>query len=307
MNIKLIKNLCSQPENKLKSLIYKFISSNPHYKEIHINSNYIIAEGELPICLVAHMDTVFNYLPHEFLYDHKKKVLIAPGGAGFDDRVGIYLILQAIEKGYYPSVIFTQGEEVGGVGARALVSDFPECPFEDCRALIQLDRANHNDAVFYDCENKDFEKFIYKHGFKFDWGTFSDISIIAPAWKIAAVNLSVGYVDEHSAIERLYCNWTDDTFKKLCKILEHSVNMKSYTYIPHVYHIPQNDGASYTPMFNDTFNDYHCIICDKDFEEGRYVYDSFGRSYNVCEECFQKYHEPLTPNIKMRKCQPIPF
>ena len=301
MDLELIKNLCKQTPTKLQASLYKFLKCNSHYKFVKYANEYIIAEGELPICLVAHMDTVFSGVPSEFFYDRHKKMLWSPYGSGFDDRAGIYLILKIIEKGFYPSIIFTQGEEMGGIGAHALIKDAPECPLLDCRALIQLDRAHKEDAVFYECDNKDFEKFICSYGFKYDWGTFTDISIIAPAWKIAAVNLSVGYVDEHTTSERLYCKWTDLTFKRLCKILEDSKDMKSYSYIPHVYN-SMKDFNNYYSMFKDNdIYDFKCLICDKEFDVGRHVYYEGGSGYDTCEECFKKYHVDNTPNKVIKK------
>ena len=197
MNLKLIKKLCSLPQNELIKLLYQYLKKK-NYTNVQYDGMNLIAEGELPVCLIAHMDTVFNYLPHEFFYDNQKRVLWAPGGAGFDDRTGIYIILTILDNGFKPSIIFTDKEECGGEGSEHLIKTFPQCPFKNCRALIQLDRANKDDCVFYNCDNIKFEKYISKFGFKYNWGTFSDISIIAPKWKIAATNLSVGYVDEHT-------------------------------------------------------------------------------------------------------------
>ena len=55
-----------------------------------------------------------------------------------------------------------------------------------------------------------FEEFVLKNtGFKKSWGTFSDISILAPKAKIAAVNLSSGYYKAHTVEE--YVNFADMT------------------------------------------------------------------------------------------------
>ena len=108
---------------------------------------YIIAEGDLPVCLCAHIDTVFSHLPETFYYDQEKSVLWSPQGLGADDRAGNYAIIELLEKGHKPSIILTDEEEKGGLGAEALIKKFPECPFEDCRASIQFDRQGQQDAV----------------------------------------------------------------------------------------------------------------------------------------------------------------
>jgi hypothetical protein len=292
MNLNLIKTLCKTNEQTLYEHLIKLLQEIG-YSTVIYSEDYIIAEHEnaLPVCLIAHLDTVFTQLPHEFFYDSEKEILWSPSGAGFDDRAGVYIILELLKEGYFPNIIFTRGEEVGGIGAHHLVADYPDCPFADCRAIIQLDRAYDNDAVFYECDNNDFEKYICDFGFEFNYGTFSDISIIAPAWKIAAVNLSVGYKCEHTPCERLYCKWTDATLDKVQKILDASSTMKSYTYIPW-----SKPNQNYTWGFS--FSDNICLLCGKQLKTGDRIIreqNDIG-DYGVCDECFKAYYDPATTN-----------
>ena len=253
---------------------------NKGYKNV-INTNmYIVAEGDLPICLCAHMDTVFDKLPVDIYYDQEKSVMWSPQGLGADDRAGNYAIIDLLERGYRPSIILTDMEEKGGLGAEAVINRFPDCPFEDCRAIIQLDRQGKDDAVYYDCDNKTFEKKITSYGFKTQWGTFSDISVIAPAWKIAAVNLSVGYYDEHRAIETLNLKQLESTIKKVERMLKDCGKWPSYAYIPYVY--PLN-----------YFDDF-CIICNSKIPlgDGHYCQrvdttgNPFESNLKICESCY---------------------
>jgi len=227
MDISKIIQLCSLNEDELKTNIIKFLKKSK-YKNIYIDENYIIAEGDLPICLIAHMDTVFPKPPDKdsFFYDKRKKVLWSPEGAGFDDRAGIYAIMTIVSKGFRPHIIFTNYEELGCIGARFLIEDIKKAPFK-CKALIQLDRAYMNDMVFYSCCNKEFEEYIGKFNFIKDTGSYSDISVIAPAWGIAAVNLSIGYAEEHTTNERLYCSCCDKTIEKVIDILK-NINKMPY-------------------------------------------------------------------------------
>ena len=288
---------------QLQNVLIKYLS-NAGYQKIQYTNNFIIAEGELPICLIAHMDTVFNNLPQEFFYDSKKKVLWSNHGSGFDDRAGIYGIIQCIEDDLKPHIIFTQGEERGGIGAKALINLLPFCPFSDCRALIELDRANERDSVFYDCDNRDFEKWINSFGFKTDYGTFSDISIIAPEWKIAAVNLSIGYADEHTYAERLYCEWCDKTIETVKKILKASSNMLSYDYVPIKYDTKywsqSYDNNFYgSPVEDDNFdNEYdvskmkYCLLCNTHLNDNnKHIIPDKNYPYVVCDTCFNNYYD----------------
>lgn len=237
MNLKLIRTLTAVSQKKLYNILVRFLKRSG-YMNIIKGPGFILAEGEYPICLIAHLDTVFPHPQKEenFIYDPEKKILWGIGGSGFDDRAGVAGIIEIVERGYCPHILFTDLEEVGGIGAQELTIKYPKWPFKtECHALIELDRANHKDAVYYQCDNKDFEDYIESFDFEFDCGTFSDISIIAPTWGIAAVNLSIGYEMEHTPNELLHTDWFDETIDKVENILLNSQNMKHYKYIEKSY------------------------------------------------------------------------
>lgn len=283
MNLQLIKQLCNLKTNNLKKVLEKYLREKG-YKPRR-SDTFLIAEGELPICLIAHMDTVFQSPPRQFFYDEKKSVLWSPSGSGFDDRAGIYAILSLVEVGYRPSIIFTDLEEDGGIGAQNLVTFFHNCPFKDCRALIELDRANKNDCVFYNCTNLSFIKFIENFGFETKLGTFSDISIIAPVWHIAAVNLSVGYYLEHTLCEYLNCNELEETIKKVGTILDNCKEMNCYIYMDKIIDSSEDD------IFSNNINFNECLFCGikKSPHINMHLVNDPGCSYVVCDTCYNTY------------------
>lgn len=284
MDLNLIKKLCCLKESTLRKELVKFLYSKKY--KVKYTHDYILAEGDIPICLIAHMDTVFKHKPtmDNFLYDNTKKVLWVPYGAGFDDRAGIYAIMQILSTNLRPHIIFTNGEEIGGIGATALINKYKKIPFS-CKMIIELDRTGKNDAVFYNCDNIDFMEKIESFGFEINFGTFTDISIIAPAWGVAAVNLSVGYLDEHSGMERLYCNWTDGTIKKVIEILSNEENFPYYEYIPFINKTKYaNDILSYSGY------DGSCLLCgEHNILKLNYV-DQKPCPFYLCDECLNKYY-----------------
>ena len=148
--------------------------------------------------------------------------------------------------------------------------------------LIELDRANEKDAVFYSCDNKEFESYIESFGFITDWGTFSDISIIAPIWKIAAVNLSIGYCYEHTPNELLHTDWFDTTIDRVEEILYNIDKAKRYKYIPiTIKHFMQ-------PKF---ILNNECLICGAKLNKKNRqdVYDE-EFPYSVCKSCYNQYY-----------------
>ena len=83
------------------------------------------------------------------------------------------------------------------------------------KLIIEIDRRGSNDAVFYQCANLDFEKYIAGKGFKTAQGSFSDISLIAPELGIAAVNLSCGYYAAHTQHEYIIRAELESTIEKV--------------------------------------------------------------------------------------------
>lgn len=199
---RLFEQLCKLSQEELLHLVTAFLQK--HYPKVEATYDYVFAEGEIPIALVAHLDTVFDKPPVEIYYDQERGVMWSPQGLGADDRAGVFAILKIIQAGFLPHVIFTTDEECGGIGAEWLAYDYQTCPFNDLKYIIELDRRNNSDACFYDCINQKFIQFIENAGFYETPGIYSDIVELCPAWQVAGVNLSVGYVDEHSEIERLY-------------------------------------------------------------------------------------------------------
>lgn len=184
------------------------------YDNVISTDKYIIAVGDIPVALTAHLDTVFKTPPSRIFYDRAKNVMWSPEGLGADDRAGVYAIVQILKSGFRPTVIFTTDEELGCLGAEAIVKDIPTAPMY-LKYIIELDRRGSDDCVFYQCENEEFEAYIESFGFVMNFGSFSDISTICPAWKVAGVNLSIGYYDEHSYCETLYIGQMFNTINKV--------------------------------------------------------------------------------------------
>lgn len=269
--------LCKMNEVELFNHMKTFLKKHGYNIMRPSSLSYIIAEAadirkRLPVCLVAHLDTVFYYPPTDFFYDQDNEVLWSPQGLGTDDRAGVLMIKNLIERGFYPSIILTTEEEQGGIGARVLTENYPECPFKNIKFLIELDRKAYNDCIFYTCDNKEFKEYISNFGFKKAIGIFTDIRIIAPQWGIAAVNLSVGYQNEHSNGEYIVLSDFKNIEKKVADILSMSKE---------------------APFFK--YTEKSCIricqLCQREIPFTEFTYrfkDSDGEIYRLCEDCAQQ-------------------
>lgn len=154
---------------------------------------FLYAEGTVPVLLVAHLDTVHNELPHIICRSEDGRYIMSPQGIGGDDRCGVYMILQIISE-VRCHVLFCEDEETGGQGAKAFERSGIQI---DVNYIVEVDRRGNNDAVFYNCDNPKFSEFVCSFGFREAMGSFSDISVVAPYLKTAAVNISAGYYNEH--------------------------------------------------------------------------------------------------------------
>lgn len=257
-DFKTFEQLCALTQLGMKKTMSTFLKSK--YKKVIETNDYIVAEGNIPIALCAHMDTVFPRPATEVFYDRVKNIIWSPQGLGADDRAGIFAIIQILRKGLRPHIILTTDEERGGFGAVALA--YEPCPFKDLRYIIQLDRRGADDCVFYDCSNQKFIEYVENFGFTEAIGSFSDISMICPEWKVAGVNLSVGYRDEHSVSEILFVGQLMNTIDKVVSMLQ-SKNIPSFEYISNV----RNFGGWYHRNIIEKIDTNHCTKCKKEFSK----------------------------------------
>ena len=179
----------SQPE--LKKLLQKELSGMGFVPISR--KGFLYAPGQVAVLLVAHLDTVHPEPPEIICYSKDGRYIMSPQGIGGDDRAGVYMILQILRQ-VYCHVLFCEDEECGGRGAAAFTRSGIAM---DVNYIVELDRKGENDAVYYGCDNQEFREFVSEFGFKEAFGSFSDISILAPYLKTAAVNLSTGYYNAH--------------------------------------------------------------------------------------------------------------
>ena len=190
------KDICRMSQAELKRYMETYLNECG-YKPIN-GDGFLYAKGSEPVLLVAHLDTVHSLKCTEII--EKDGKVYSPQGIGGDDRCGVFMIMNVV-KDLHCSVILCEDEETGCKGA-AKFCKTPNIKSLDVNYMIEFDRRGKNDAVFYSCDNKDFEKFVCDNtGFKFAYGSFTDISKLAPAAKIAAVNLSCGYYNPHCVEE----------------------------------------------------------------------------------------------------------
>lgn len=153
----------------------------------------------------------------ELILEGNMVSLLPRYGIGGDDRAVVYMLLLLIHK-LQCHLLFCEDEELGGVGARKFVKSKlrPRVNY-----IVELDRRGTGDAVFYHCDNPDFTEFVCSFGFDEKPRSFSDISVIAPYLKTAAVNISAGYFNEHRQHELIDTHAMCENVLKLMAMLRH--------------------------------------------------------------------------------------
>jgi len=180
------------------------------------------------VCLVAHIDTVWESVVErkeagkEVFFDRQKGVMWSPYGLGADDRAGVfalYYLFVGIPEEYKPILLFTDGEESGGIGAKLTVKYAYEYFQDHVLAFISLDRHGNREVVHYNNEPDNFKEKFTQVGFKEKMGTFGDLSILCPYTGLCGANVSAGYVHEHTEMEHLYIEYLENTISMLEKLI----------------------------------------------------------------------------------------
>jgi len=227
--------------------------------------------------LIAHMDTVLR--PSKIYYDPKEQVYWGPDGLGADDRAGVWGILWLLDHGMRPSVLFTDGEESGGWGAKIAVRKIAPA---HVNVLIEIDRRGCMEAVYYGCGSQQIRNWIEAAGFDENFGTFSDVSVLGEDWDIAAVNLSAGYYNEHTCTEYLVMK---DLMKTLRAILRLDAPAERWPHDTEQY--KHRNTLLYAPGEDMYYpEETECEYCGCAIWPGEEI--RFWGEHQLCEHCYKE-------------------
>ena len=231
-------NICKMSQKSLKRFLCKKMKET-YPETTFIGDGYIFCKGEIPVLLTAHMDTVHDKLIKNFYEDvevdkdgNTKHIISSPQGIGGDDRCGIYEILTVLEDGYRPYILFCEDEEIGGKGSAKFCKTEYIKDLLDLKFLIELDRANANDLVFYSNDNKKFIEWIEDEtNWEMAWGSFSDICNLSPECGVSSVNLSCGYYKAHTVFEYVVVEEMLEAIEVVKHLLDASEKVNAFEYV----------------------------------------------------------------------------
>ena len=171
------------------------------------------ADPDKRVLFVAHADTVFaggvrgkgkGFRPKLSVYGSIIDSGSSKDGIGADDRVGCAMLWALRDTGH--SILITDDEEIGCVGARSVSRAIPDVLSEHCYA-IEIDRRGDSEFVFYTgTHSTGFEDYLLDHApfFESGWGSITDIDPICNAAGICGANFAAGYINEHTAYETFF-------------------------------------------------------------------------------------------------------
>lgn len=298
--------ICKMSQKELKAALVAVLKTYG-YKPV-VQDGFIYAEGDIPVLLAAHMDTVHKERC-KVICTSKEGVVMSPQGIGGDDRCGIYMILRTIEE-LKCSVIFTEDEEIGCVGAGKFCKSgiVPKVPLN---YIIEFDRKGNNDAVFYDCDNPEFTDFITdpEIGFKEAYGSCSDISDIAPHLGIAAVNLSCGYYNQHTQHEYVVLSEMEYNIERGKQIIRKPCEKFEYIEAVHNYGKYTGYGYGYGD-YSKYYSGYYSGYDRDDFgskkSKGSGFYENLDDIYaNIDEIALGLYEDGYGVKVETKSLIPV--
>ena len=143
----------------------------------------------------------------------EKYILLSPEAnhkivcLGGDDRVGVKTILDLVDSGNMPHLLFTTNEESGCLGSNELIGQKDFDFLKEATMLIQVDRGVHEDSwhemVFYSFDTSKAPSILeeLKKYYDLATGSYTDVAVLGPHFNKPIVNLSASYENEHTRNE----------------------------------------------------------------------------------------------------------
>lgn len=286
-------------------------------------------------CLVAHLDTIntkrknYNYGSYnatdptlikatstekdrtpeeEDILVTERYILLSPECKssiqclGADDRVGVKTILDILEMGLRPHILFTTDEEVGCVGSRKAVEENALEGLKMASMLIQIDRGVHesswHEMVTYDF-NPESHKGIFdelRKTYKMATGSYTDVAVLGPHLNKPIVNVSASYRYEHTTDEFINLDAYEYNTQGLIKFIEwaQEQDTSDWKYVakpkpkPVTIYTRTSDFTNYPPKFGKErpslwekgkgygkAEDYLTEMCKSRFMQPKDIYERY--------------------------------
>mgnify|MGYP003704486339 FL=1 len=234
---------CGQEQYLIAKITRYLNESNLDYV-IDEHGNIYVTKGVADYypCVVAHTDTVHRIVDMEIVEDPNEEDFLYAvekntrkrTGCGGDNKAGVYVCLELLEKVEVLKAVFFVSEEYGCFGS--ILSD--ESFFENVGYALQFD-APENDWVTHYCngvklfdEEGDFYKTIqpiledYMGDYSLGRHPYTDVSILGAFHDFSCINYSVGYYNMHSNMEYVSIGYVGQAKNIALEIISSLGNIK---------------------------------------------------------------------------------
>ena len=222
---------------------------------------------------------------------------------GADDRVGVKTILDILEMGLRPHILFTTDEEVGCVGSRKAVKENVLEGLKMASMLIQIDRGVHerswHEMVTYDFDPESHKEIFdeLRKTYTMATGSYTDVAVLGPHLDKPIVNVSASYRHEHTTDEFINLDAYEYNTQGLIKFIEWAVKQDTseWKYVakyvppkPKVTYTRTSDFTNYPPKFGEArtslwekdkgygkAEDYLTEMCKSQFMKPKDIYDRY--------------------------------
>ena len=258
----------SGKEGKIRKFIWNWVRQTVPDAKIECDKpgNLYITKGKSSTfpCIVAHMDQVQERHSKDFIAYEAEDIIIGfspkhkeQQGLGADDKCGLWIGLNCLQKFDCLKLAFFVGEEVGCKGSGLANMAF----FDDCRFVIEPDRKGSEDLItqigWTPLCSDDFLKDIgfKKFGYKEAEGMMTDIEALKDkGLMLSCINLSCGYYRPHSNEEFVY----KPALLNCLAFVEHIIKTCTQVY-PHIDNTSYYERQNY---YGDIYDDYYSEIYD---------------------------------------------
>ncbi len=231
------------------SSISRFTKSTITVKKDSYGNIYVTkGKADSYPCVVSHVDTVHSIVTGRRVYQQNDILFcfsdseMKQVGTGGDDKVGIFVNLQALIDFDNIKAVFYRNEEIGHLGSRHSILNKKDF-YKDCNFILQCDRKGNDDFLTTSSGVKlcstDFinsiKPYVEKHSFVVrDNGVSTDVdTLVSQGVGVSCANISSGYHNPHTDKEVINVKEVGKTYSLVFDIIDNLGNSKfEHTYIP---------------------------------------------------------------------------
>ena len=250
-NIKVLKEILAVPtkycrEDKLIAWLSHYLTQKQLSHHIDNVGNVYVTKGELHNgerypCVSAHIDTVHEPEEVQVVLDQERLIALdskgRQTGLGGDDKSGVYICLELLDRLPLLKVAFFVSEEIGCQGSRKSDRKF----FRDVGYVMQFD-SPCDDIMTYTCDGTqlfpDHGEFhdlmlpiVKAHGVT-NWQhhPYTDVSVLKRLFDFPCLNLPAGYFRMHSPQEYVLPAVVDNSIRLGLSLIQ-AFGPKGYHYV----------------------------------------------------------------------------